>query len=70
MVACDGPLDALAAVYSIPTDCAERRVLGPNVAIDIEATDKTIPRIFIWHAAPATHRGAGRFRSRDTATRT
>ena len=28
------PSNSLAAVYGIAADCAERRVLGPDVAID------------------------------------
>jgi len=30
------PSNSLAAVYGIAADCAERQVLGPDVAIDIE----------------------------------
>jgi radical SAM superfamily enzyme YgiQ (UPF0313 family) len=39
------PSNSLAAVYGIAADCAERRVLGPNVAIDIEVIDETNTRI-------------------------
>ena len=39
------PSNSLAAVYGIALDCAERRVLGPDVAIDIEAIDETNTRI-------------------------
>src|SRR5258707_9157840 len=39
------PSNSLAAVYAIATDCAERLVLGPDVAIDIEAIDETNTRI-------------------------
>ena len=30
------PSNSLAAVYGIAADCAERQVLGPDVAIDIK----------------------------------
>src|ERR1700694_3490908 len=39
------PSNSLAAVYAIAADCAERRVLGPDVAIDIEVIDETNTRI-------------------------
>jgi hypothetical protein len=35
------PSNSLAALYGIAADCAERQVLGPDVAIDIEAIDET-----------------------------
>ena len=41
------PSNSLAAVYGIAADCAERQVLGPDVAIDIEAIDETTTRIDI-----------------------
>src|SRR6202163_1871601 len=41
------PSNSLAAVYGIAADCAERRVLGPNVDIDIEVIDETNTRIHI-----------------------
>jgi len=41
------PSNSLAAVYGIAADAAERRVLGPDVAIDIEAIDETNARIDI-----------------------
>ena len=41
------PSNSLAAAYSIAADCAERQVLGPDVAIDIEAIDETNTRIVI-----------------------
>src|SRR6202163_66587 len=41
------PSNSLAAVYGIAADCAERRVLGPNVDIDIEVIDETNTRIDI-----------------------
>ena len=39
------PSNSLAAVYGIAADCAERRVLGPDVAMDIEVIDETNTRI-------------------------
>lgn len=39
------PSNSLAAVYAIAADCAERRVLGPDVDIDIEAIDETNTRV-------------------------
>jgi hypothetical protein len=39
------PSNSLAAVYSIAADCAERRVLGPDVDIDITVIDETNARI-------------------------
>src|SRR5271170_692629 len=39
------PSNSLAAVYGIAADCAERRVLGPEVDIDIEAIDETNTRV-------------------------
>jgi hypothetical protein len=39
------PSNSLAAVYGIAADCAERQVLGPNIAIAIEAIDETNTRI-------------------------
>src|SRR5215471_21032081 len=39
------PSNSLAAVYGIAADCAERQVLGPDVAIDIEAIDETHTRV-------------------------
>src|SRR5712691_4952279 len=39
------PSNSLAAVYGIAADCAERQVLGPDVAIDIELMDETNTRI-------------------------
>ena len=35
------PSNSLAAVYGIAADCAERQVLGPDVAIDIAVIDET-----------------------------
>jgi hypothetical protein len=39
------PSNSLAAVYGIAADCAERRVLGPDVDIDIEVIDETNTRV-------------------------
>jgi radical SAM family protein len=41
------PSNSLAAVYGIAADCAERQVLGADVAIDIEAIDEINTRIDI-----------------------
>ena len=41
------PSNSLAAIYGIAADCATREVLGPDVAIDIEAIDETHTRINI-----------------------
>jgi hypothetical protein len=41
------PSNSLAAVYGIAADCAERRVLGAHVAIDIVAIDETNTRVDI-----------------------
>src|SRR3954464_8166187 len=50
------PSNSLAAVYGIAADCAERRVLGPDVVIDIEVMDETNTRIDV----PAIVAGFGR----------
>jgi radical SAM superfamily enzyme len=52
------PSNSLAAVYGIAADCADRQVLGPDVAIDIEAIDETNTRIDV----PAL---VSRFRRQD-----
>src|ERR1700704_2992746 len=39
------PSNSLAALYGIAADCAERRGLGADVAIDIQAIDETNTRI-------------------------
>ena len=39
------PSNSLAAIYGIAADCAERRVLGPDVDIEIEVIDETNTRI-------------------------
>ena len=41
------PSNSLAAVYGIAADCAERRVLGADVDIEIDAIDETNTRIDI-----------------------
>jgi hypothetical protein len=39
------PSNSLAAVHAIASDCAERQVLGSDVAIDIEVIDETNTRV-------------------------
>jgi len=39
------PSNSLAALYGLVAECAERRVLGPDVAIEISAYDETNTRI-------------------------
>jgi hypothetical protein len=39
------PSNSLAAIYGIAADCADRQVLGANVAIDILAIDETNTRV-------------------------
>jgi radical SAM superfamily enzyme YgiQ (UPF0313 family) len=39
------PSNSLAALYGIAADCAERRVLGPDIDIEIEVIDETSTRI-------------------------
>jgi len=41
------PSNSLAALYSLAADCAERRVLGVDVVIDIEVIDETNTRVDI-----------------------
>ena len=41
------PSNSLAAIYGLALDFAERRVLGPHVAIDIEVIDETNTRVNI-----------------------
>ena len=41
------PANSLAAVYGIAADCAERQVLGRDVAIDIDVIDETNTRVDI-----------------------
>jgi hypothetical protein len=51
------PSNSLAAVYGIATDCAARRVLGPDVAIEIEAIDETNRRVDVRRLIAAFARG-------------
>jgi hypothetical protein len=39
------PSNSLAALYGVAADCAERQMLGPDVAIDIAAIDEMNTRI-------------------------
>jgi radical SAM superfamily enzyme YgiQ (UPF0313 family) len=39
------PANSLASVYSLVDDCAQRRVLGPDISIDIVAIDETNTRV-------------------------
>jgi hypothetical protein len=39
------PSTSLAALYGLAQDCAERRVLGPDVEINVHAFDETNTRI-------------------------
>ncbi|HXW24493.1 MAG TPA: radical SAM protein, partial [Xanthobacteraceae bacterium] len=41
------PANSLASVYGLVADCGERRVLGPDVAIDVTAIDETNSRLRI-----------------------
>jgi len=41
------PSNSLAAIYAIAADCADRKVLGADVAIDIDAIDETNCRVDI-----------------------
>ncbi len=54
------PSNTLAALYGIAADCAERRVLGPDVDIDIEAIDETNTRVDV-QALIARLRDSGNF---------
>ena len=54
------PSNTLAALYGIAADCAERRVLGPDVDIDIEAIDETNTRVDV-QALIARLRDGGNF---------
>jgi hypothetical protein len=53
------PSNSLAAVYGIAADCAERQVLGPDVAIDIAVSDETNTHIDV----PALLAGLRRHRN-------
>lgn len=50
------PSNSLAAVYGIAADCAQRNVLGPDVAIDIQAIDETNTRVDIPALIARLHR--------------
>src|ERR1700756_4706525 len=39
------PANSLASVYGLLDDCAQRQILGPDVAIDIVAIDETNTRV-------------------------
>jgi hypothetical protein len=39
------PSNSLAALYGIAADCAERQVLGPDIAVAIEVIDETNTRV-------------------------
>jgi len=54
------PSNSLAAVYGIAADCAERQVLGPDVAIAIDVIDETNTRVDI-PALIARFAGNGNF---------
>ena len=54
------PSNSLAALYGIAADCADRQVLGPEIAIDIMAIDETNTRVDI-AALLATFRAHGDF---------
>jgi radical SAM superfamily enzyme YgiQ (UPF0313 family) len=54
------PANSLACVYALVNDCAERQVLGPDVAIDITAIDETNRRVRI-DALIAEFRRSGNF---------
>ena len=41
------PSNSLACVYALAADAAQRQVLGPDIAIDISATDETNSRVRI-----------------------
>jgi hypothetical protein len=53
------PSNSLAAVYGIAADCAEREVLGCDVAIDIAAIDETNTRVDIPALIATLHRHGG-----------
>ena len=53
------PSNSLAAIYGIAADCAERQVLGPDVAIDIAVSDETNTHIDV----PALLTGLRRHRN-------
>ena len=54
------PSNSLAAVYGIALDCAERRVLGPDVTIEIDVIDETNTQVDV-AALLARFRANGNF---------
>lgn len=55
------PSNSLAAVYGIAIDCAERQVLGPDVAIDVDVIDESNTRVNVpnWLASFRRNGGFG-----------
>jgi radical SAM superfamily enzyme len=53
------PSNSLAAVYGIAADCAERRILGNDVEIDIDAIDETNTRVDVAALAARISRNDG-----------
>src|SRR5262245_29980233 len=53
------PPNALAIVYTLALDAAERQVLGSDVAVDISATDETNTRVQIADIIAAFRRHDG-----------
>ena len=53
------PSNSLAAVYGIATDCAERRVLGADVAIEIDVIDECNTRVDVPAHLTAFRRNGG-----------
>jgi hypothetical protein len=41
------PANSLASVYSLIDDCAQRKILGPDISIDVVAIDETNTRVQI-----------------------
>lgn len=41
------PSNSLAALYGLALDCADRNVLGPDVAMDVEPIDEMVTRVHI-----------------------
>lgn len=54
------PANSLATVYGLALDCAERRVLGDDVNIELTAYDETNTRIKVGKIARLIHRAGGR----------
>jgi radical SAM superfamily enzyme YgiQ (UPF0313 family) len=53
------PSNTLAALHGLASDCAERRVLGPNVEIRITAIDETNARVRPWRIIRQIRRADG-----------